>query len=87
MTWADLKRKLSSRKLWACIAGVVLGAAAVFGLDESTISTVAGAVTALASVITYIVTEGKIDAAAVAGAAEKVEETVKLMTEEEKENE
>ena len=73
--------------MWACIAGVVLGAAAVFGLDESIISIVAGTVTALASLITYIVTEGKIDAVILSGAAEKVEETVKLMTEEEKENE
>ena len=40
----DWKRKLSSRKLWAAIAGVVTGLAMVFRLDEDTISTVAGAV-------------------------------------------
>lgn len=64
----DWKKKLSSRKLWAAVAGVVTGLAMVFGLDESVITTVAGAVTALASVVTYILTEGKVDAAAVAGA-------------------
>lgn len=62
----DWKKKLSSRKLWAAVAGIVTGLAMVFGLDENVITTVAGAVTALASVVTYIIAEGKIDAAAVA---------------------
>ena len=61
----DWKTKLSSRKLWAAIAGVVMGVAMVFGLDESTIATVSGAVTSLISIIIYIITEGKVDAAAV----------------------
>ena len=55
------KRKLSSRKLWAAVAGIVTGLAMVFGLDESTISTVAGAVVSVASVVAYILTEGKVD--------------------------
>lgn len=58
----DWKRKLSSRKLWAAIAGVITGLAMVFKLDESTISSVAGAVVSVASVVSYIVTEGKVDA-------------------------
>lgn len=62
----DWKKKLSSRKLWAAVAGIVTGLAMVFGLDENVITTVAGAVTALASVVAYIIAEGKIDAAAVA---------------------
>ena len=37
----------------------------VFGLDESTISSVAGAVVSVASVVSYIITEGKLDAAGV----------------------
>ena len=49
----DMKRKLSSRKLWACVAGVVAGLAVIFGLDESMISTISGAVVSLASLITY----------------------------------
>lgn len=61
----NLKRKLSSRKLWAAIAGVITGIAMVFGLDENVISTVAGAVVSAASLLTYIITEGKVDAAAV----------------------
>lgn len=60
----DWKRKLSSRKLWAAVAGIVAGLAMVFGLDEGTISNVAGAVVSMASLVTYIITEGKVDAAA-----------------------
>jgi uncharacterized membrane protein len=61
MNW---KEKLSSRKLWAAIVGVIMGVAMVFGLDESTITDVAGAVVSIVSLMTYIITEGKIDAAA-----------------------
>ena len=59
MNW---ERKLSSRKLWAAAAGIVTGLAMVFGLDETVIATVAGAVVSVASVVAYIVTEGKVDA-------------------------
>ena len=65
----DWKRKLSSRKLWAAVAGVVTGLAMVFGLDEGTISNVAGAVVSMASIVSYIISEGKIDAESVKGAA------------------
>lgn len=75
-----LKRKLTSRKLWAAVAGVVTGLAMVFGLDEGVISSVAGAVVSLASVITYIVTEGKIDAEGVKQAIEDVQDAVEAVT-------
>lgn len=71
-----LKQKLSSRKLWAAIAGLVMGLSMVFGLDEGTISTVSGAVVSVASVNVYIVTEGRVDAAAVGDAAGKVQDAV-----------
>jgi phage shock protein PspC (stress-responsive transcriptional regulator) len=61
---AELKRKLTSRKFWASIVGVVTGIAMIFGLDEGTISTVAGTVTTVASLLGYILTEGMVDKAA-----------------------
>ena len=70
MNQIDWKRKLSSRKLWAAAAGVVTGLAMVFGLDESTINSVAGAVVSVVSVAAYIITEGKIDAKSVKPAVE-----------------
>ena len=67
-------RKLTSRKLWLALAGVATGVAMVLGIDGTEITSVAGAVTALASVITYIITEGKVDAAAVKTAVEATQE-------------
>jgi hypothetical protein len=52
----------------------------VFGLDEGVISTVSGAVVAVASVITYIITDGKGDAAAVKTAVESVQEAAAAVT-------
>lgn len=77
----DIKAKLTSRKLWAAVAGVVAGLAMVFGLDETVISTVSGAVMAVASVITYIVTEGKVDAERVKQAIEAVQEVEEVIKE------
>ena len=74
MNKIDWKRKLSSRKLWAAVAGIVTGLAMVFGLDEGTISSVAGAVVSVASVVAYIITEGKVDAESVKKAVESVQD-------------
>lgn len=77
----NLKRKLSSRKLWAAVAGIVTGLAMVFGLDESVITEVAGAVVTVASVITYIITEGRVDAEGVKNAIEEVGEVIEILEE------
>ena len=69
-------KKLTSRKLWVAIAGIVTGLALVLGVDGGDITDVAGAVTAIASVITYIVTEGRIDAESVKNAIESAENAV-----------
>lgn len=68
-------RKLTSRKLWAAIAGVAAGLAVVFGLDENVIATVSGMVTTLGSLVAYILTEGRLDKAALGqGAAAEEKE-------------
>lgn len=72
----DWKRKLSSRKLWAAAAGIAAGLAMVFGLDEGTVSNVAGAVVSVASVVAYIITEGRVDAESVKQAAENIQQAV-----------
>jgi len=79
MNSIDWKRKLSSRKLWAAVAGIVTGLAMVFGLDENTISTVAGAVVSVASVVAYIMAEGKVDAESVKKAVEGVQDAVETV--------
>jgi drug/metabolite transporter (DMT)-like permease len=64
----DWKEKLSSRKFWVAVSGLVVGAIALFspGTDTSQIS---GVIMALGSVVAYIVGEGMVDAAA-AGSAQ-----------------
>ncbi len=57
------KQKLTSRKLWAALVGVVAGLAASFGITESEYAQVAGLVTAAVSVVSYIFGESKVDAA------------------------
>ena len=56
-------RKLTSRKFWLALAGIATGMAMVLGGDTAQIETLAGAISATVSAATYIVTEGKVDAA------------------------
>ncbi len=65
--------KLTSRKLWLAIAGASTGIAIALGINTSDIATVAGAVTAILSVVTYIITEGKVDAAQMGQAVKDVQ--------------
>lgn len=87
----SIKDKLKSRKLWAAVVGVITGLAMVFGLDEHVVNTVAGAVVALGSLVTYIVTEGRIDAAAVDPVIQAVQDAANVISfavpSEEEENE
>lgn len=69
----DWKRKLSSRKFLAAVAGLAAGLAMVFGLDQGTISNVAGAVVSVASVVAYIMAGGKVDAEGVKKAVEDIQ--------------
>ena len=72
-------QKLTSRKLWMALAGVVTGIAMTFGADSSDIGTVTGAVTTLISVVAYIIAEGKIDAEGVKNAITEVQEAVDIL--------
>lgn len=73
-------QKLKSTKLWCAIAGIAMGIALALGGNPDTIQTVAGAVTALVSLVTYIVTEGKVDAAAVGDTVGKVQDAVEAVS-------
>ena len=76
MNTRSIGQKLKSTKLWMAIAGISTGIAIAFGADAGTIQTVAGAITAVLSAMTYIITEGKIDTAAVSNAVTKTEEAI-----------
>lgn len=73
---SEIIRKLSSRKLWMAIAGIATGICMVLGGDASDIESVAGAVTALVSAVTYIITEGRVDAERVKNAVEATQDAV-----------
>lgn len=68
----DIMQKLTSRKMWAAIAGIIVGLVVAFGGDGETVETVAGSVMSVVSAVVYILTEGFVDAAS-AGAPMKVE--------------
>lgn len=70
----DWKAKLTSRKLWLAVAGLVSGLVLAFKGSAETAETVSGCVMSAASVIAYIVGEGLVDAANVKTNAEKQEE-------------
>lgn len=79
---SNFVRKLISRKLWMAIAGVATGIAMALGIDGGDITTVAGAVTAVVSVVAYIVTEGKVDAESVKNAVVSTQEAVEVIKDE-----
>ena len=59
----DWARKLSSRKFWVALAGLVSGLMLAFGKTEAEAETVSGVILAGASVIGYLLAEGLTDAA------------------------
>lgn len=59
----DWKRKLTSRKLWLAIAGLVTGLILAFNGSAEVAETVSGCIMAGGSVVAYIVGEGLADAA------------------------
>ena len=59
----NILRKLSSRKLWVTIVGIVVGIAAAFGITESEYAQVVGLIGAIAAAVNYVHTEGVVDKA------------------------
>lgn len=59
----DIIRKLTSRKLWVALAGLVSGLILAFGGNETTAETVSGVLLQLASVVGYLLAEGLADSA------------------------
>lgn len=57
----DLKKKLSSRKLWIAVAGLACSIGALFGMSDSTAAQITSLISAAGVVITYILGESLID--------------------------
>lgn len=63
MAEIDWKRKLTSRKFWVALTGLVSGLLMAFKVDADTVETIAGVIMSAASVIAYTIGEGLADAA------------------------
>ncbi|MGM9631988.1 MAG: hypothetical protein ACI3XL_02720 [Eubacteriales bacterium] len=57
----DWRKKLSSRKFWLAVGGLVGTLCILFGVDELTSEKLVATVSALGVVAVYILTEGYID--------------------------
>lgn len=77
--WKEILRKLSSRKLWLAIVGVLTGIAMAMGADATEIQTIAGATASVISIVAYIVVEGRVDAESVKNTIEIAEEAIDLL--------
>ena len=75
----EVWRKLASRKLWMAVAGVVTGIAMALGVEESAVGAVAGAVTACVSVASYVLAEGRVDAAGAQAGALQVRRALEAL--------
>ena len=61
----DWKRKLSSRKFWAAVSGVVISVMVIFGADSTSQEKIAGAIGSAGVLVTYILAEGSADVSAI----------------------
>lgn len=59
----DWKRKLTSRKFWVAVAGLVTSTLLIFGVAESEAAQIAGIIMQVATILGYILGEGLTDAA------------------------
>lgn len=68
----DWKRKLSSRKFWALLAGLATSGMVLMNVSDNTAAQVAAVIGAFGSVAVYILAEAYVDGQAV-GAEEEEE--------------
>lgn len=59
----DWKRKLTSRKLWIAVAGLISGLVLAFNGSAEIAETISGCILSLGSIVGYIIGEGITDAA------------------------
>lgn len=73
MNW-NWKSKLTSRKWWAAITGVIVSIMVLFNVDSVQAERITALITAVSSAVAYTISEGFVDAAAV-NSAKKEDKT------------
>lgn len=76
MEKVNWKQKLSSRKFWAALVGVVTAIGAAFGVADSVITQIVAIVSGIGVLAVYILAEAKIDAASASSQIKVVEEDI-----------
>ena len=71
--------KIKSRKLWLAILNAAAGIAIALGADNNIVQIALGVGLALLSAVSYIVIEGKVDAAAVDLSSDAVKKILELV--------
>jgi len=79
MNWKEKLKNLLSRKFLLALIGAASGLAIALGADADFVQVLVGAATALVSVVSYIVTEGKVDAEAVTLASDFVQQVIEAV--------
>lgn len=62
MNKIDWARKLSSRKFWLALAGLVTGLIIYFGGSQEEATAIEGIIMAISSIVVYLFAEGAADA-------------------------
>lgn len=75
----DWKRKLTSRKFWAAVAGFVSMLLVALGRNAETAQTITGLIMAGASLIAYMIGEGLADSAQTTGTSSGNESETQIM--------
>ena len=57
----DWKRKLTSRKFWMAVIGLVVSIMMLFNVDSEKQERITAVITATATVIAYVIGEGMVD--------------------------
>lgn len=73
MKGINWKRKLSSRKFWAAVSGVVISVMVIFGADSTSQEKITGAIGSAGVLVTYILAESGTDKAALNNSEDKEE--------------
>lgn len=80
MSKKDILKKLGSRKFWACICGLVVSVAALFGVADTTAEQITAIITAFGSLAVYMISESATDVASLNASTTYTEVTKSVNT-------